>query len=157
MKSILKKKAEVSKTFRDALRKTKGKSVIEDTTHVFWGRGTREAPGDNRMGVLIMELTKELFGGETSSESSGSEPQSLTNEGTTSVQKDSSAPEPATTSTTEQSIPTVYQSKQQNRYQPRNYRRTYRNNQKKQLNGITNHHYPSNNSYNPHYQLNENV
>ena len=62
MRKILEKKAEKSKSFIEALKKCTGKTIIEDTSHTFWGRGTSEIKGDNKMGIILMDLTEQIFG-----------------------------------------------------------------------------------------------
>ena len=48
--------------FKDILRDSDGRVIVEDTTNHKWGRGTPDKPGKNAMGIILMELAAELQG-----------------------------------------------------------------------------------------------
>lgn len=128
MKKILQKKADVSQSFRNALQKAVGKTIIEDTAHVFWGRGTKQVKGENKMGLLLMNLTKDLFGGE--SEPLCCETDTLRSDRKNDDESKSDiSGRPAEVRAT-QSIPTISYSKQPSRFHTSKYRKGKRNAQK---------------------------
>jgi hypothetical protein len=46
-------KKRVCSDFSERLEKNKGREIVEDTQHKFWGRG-----GKNNMGLLLMEISE---------------------------------------------------------------------------------------------------
>ena len=55
MREILKIKFTRSQDYREALRASRGKAIVEDTCNNFWGRG-KDGRGLNHLGVLHCEI-----------------------------------------------------------------------------------------------------
>ena len=58
MKKILEKKLEKCQLFVEALKRSEGKKIVEDTGHLFWGRCNAQKQGKNIMWNVLVELSK---------------------------------------------------------------------------------------------------
>ena len=60
MEEVVNAKLAVCEEFRIKLQQLKGRELVEDTTHVFWAKGSSSMPGQNEMGKLLMKLADKL-------------------------------------------------------------------------------------------------
>ena len=60
MKDLIKQKIKSCKEFKIELRLSQDKLIIEDTANPNWGRGTRDNPGKNWMGEILMQARMEM-------------------------------------------------------------------------------------------------
>ena len=58
MSEIISVKYETCKAYREALKATGTATIMENTTHTFWGKGTLTQPGLNKLGQIHMKMRK---------------------------------------------------------------------------------------------------
>ena len=61
MEEILKEKLLACREYRFFLDDSKDAVLIENTSHEFWGRGSKEKKGENKLGMLHMKLRQETY------------------------------------------------------------------------------------------------
>ena len=60
MKEIITVKSQTCEEYVKCLKESKDATLIENTVHPFWGKGTESRPGKNKLGLIHMEIRFQL-------------------------------------------------------------------------------------------------